>query len=773
MCCRVHQLIGVFKVNIMFSFVYHCISVLLVLFYSLVALVPSCHAATNLALGKTYTVSPLATYPYTAPSTDSTALTDGKYTVGRFWIQQTTVGWRFAPTVEILIDLEKVSIIDSITFNTARETSSAVYYPPQIHAFVGPDKEHLQYVGDIADHPDNLPGTYQTKKFRLDSIKAKGRYVLLEIAASKSRYVFCDEIEVLEGTQDSGKTGTLSIEASRKLAVQLKWPDIEQKHLMSFLRENGEQTDDREASVQRQLAIVQKLESSGAINSTIVLDAELLSVRGAVLRNRFPKPPLLLESVDPWGALAPYAPVSGLAPQQLSLVAPAGGYDHKAVTITNTELNPQNVSLSLAAMPSGSPALTLYQNLFVKSISLEYVADPLVPETTFILLPGESRVVFISARGNTPGEWNSSLNISTGKFSVSIPVNCQVKKVTLPEIMTLNSVNWGYLRFGLISDRKTQAVKDLFAHHTRVVVVPNTHLTGGNLQKIATINDFLVLESYLKQHQGASRLLLLIALGTMDHKTSVGKYPFLSREWQDEFKKWYANALLAAGRAGFSESQIYLYPYDEIAGEQIDDFIRLATWANVAIPTARFYLTFGDETYNSKRWDGMLPLLDIVQAAHEETLLGKSGSLKGEAWIYNADGMTRSLSPYTYYRLKAWKAFLRGYTGIGFWNYAEIGAETTAWKEVQDDYAVIYEGPGSSIVSSRRWEAWRMGIEDYELLTMYAKAKGITAAKELAASVFNFSEDTTRADEARRRILTELSALAVPPAPGAIRRTVK
>jgi hypothetical protein len=66
-----------------------------------------------------------------------------------------------------------------------------------------------------------------------------------------------------------------------------------------------------------------------------------------------------------------------------------------------------------------------------------------------------------------------------------------------------------------------------------------------------------------------------------------------------------------------------------------------------------------------------------------------------------------------------------------------------------------------------------MGIEDYELLTMYAKAKGITAAKELAASVFNVTEDTTRADEARRRILTELSALAVPPAPGAIRRTVK
>jgi hypothetical protein len=365
-------------------------------------------------------------------------------------------------------------------------------------------------------------------------------------------------------------------------------------------------------------------------------------------------------------------------------------------------------------------------------------------------------MVYISVRGKTAGEWNSLLSVAGDGQTASIPVNCQIKKVTLPETMTLNSVNWGYLRFGLISDRKTQAVQDLFAHHTRVVVVPNTHLTGGNLQKIATLQDFLSLESYLKQHQGASRLLFLIGLGTMDRKTSVGKYPFLSTSWKDEFKRWYANALLAAKRAGFSESQIYLYPYDEIAGDQIDDFIRLATWANGAIPTAKFYLTFGDETHNSKRWDNMLPFLDIVQAAHEETLQGKNVRLKGEAWIYNADGMTRSLSPYSYYRLKAWKAFLHGYTGIGFWNYAEIGDETTAWKEVKDDYAVIYEGPGKSIISSRRWEAWRMGIEDYELLTMYGRAKGDAAAKELASSVFNNPEDATRADAVRRRILTEL-----------------
>jgi hypothetical protein len=43
------------------------------------------------------------------------------------------------------------------------------------------------------------------------------------------------------------------------------------------------------------------------------------------------------------------------------------------------------------------------------------------------------------------------------------------------------------------------------------------------------------------------------------------------------------------------------------------------------------------------------------------------------------------------------------------------------------------------------------GIEDYELLTMYAKTKGDAAAKELAMGVLAHAEDTSKADTVRRR----------------------
>ncbi|MGD0843132.1 MAG: hypothetical protein ABSA06_02020 [Geobacteraceae bacterium] len=740
-------------------YIQQCITRILVLFYSLVALVPSCHAAANLALGKPYTVSPLPNYRLSAPSTDRTSLTDGIYSKGYFWAQKTTVGWHPVPGVEILIDLEKVSIIDGITFDTARGIDAGVYYPAQIHAFVGPDREHLLYVGDIADQPDNQPGAYRTKKFQLANIKAKGRYVLLEIVAQKSWGVFCDEIEVLEGTKDSGKTGSLTVEAARKLAKRLKWPGIELKMLNSFLAENGATSADRMAAVERRLALAQKLNSPEVVNNAGTIDTQLLATRAALLQRKFPKEPLLVESVNPWAPLAPFSSVTGVAPQQLSLIAPAGGYDHLAVLITNLKMKLQMISLSLAKIPKGSAELILYQVPFVKSASLEYVADPLIPEANFNLQPGESRVVFVSVRGESSGAWKSSLKVTGDGRLISIPVNCRVAKVTLPEKLSLNAVNWGYLTFGLINDRKAQAVHDLLAHHTNVVVVPPSSLHGANQKNPSSLLDFVELESYLKYHQGASKVLLGIGFGTENYKTVVGKFPFLSREWQDGFRKWYVNAVRAAGRAGFSEEQIYLYPYDEIAGEQIDDFVRLATWAKSAIPTVKFYATFGEATFKSKRWDKLLPHLDIAQASYEETLQDHS-RFKGEAWVYKAEGSTRSLSPYTYYRMMSWRAFLRGYTGIGFWAYADIGDDDTAWKELARDYSVIYEGKGNSIISSRRWEAWRMGIEDYELLTMYAKAKGETAAKNLAASVFNHPEDTSKADEVRHKILTELSTMA-------------
>lgn len=731
---------------------------LLVMLFSLTALAHSCHCAANLALGKPYTVSPPPNYPLSAPPDDRTSLTDGRYTVGYFWTQKTTVGWHNARRVEILIDLEKSATVDAIRFNTARNGDAGVRFPLHVAAFVGPDKEHLSYVGDVVDSPDNLPGAYRTKRFELENIGVKGRYVLLEIVPALNGSVFCDEIEVLAGEKEAEGTGTLSVEAARKRAEELRRLSIDKTILLGLLDTLGKANAGKASVAGRLPELKRRLHALSSRDGIEAATEEIFALRAGELRARFPQQEMVLEAVDPWASFSPVSSPTGTTLEKLSLHVPQGGYGHAAFAVTNLADETRHFSVSLNGMPAGGPEITLYQVPFVKSAALEYVADPLVPmNREFSLRPGETRIIFMSVHGRSAGTWKPTLTVTSGIRIVPVPLVCRVPNITLPESLSLNAVNWGYLTFKTISSRQREAVGDLFAHHTKVVVIPPALLQGANQLRPTTADDFTKLGSYLKQHRGATKILLAVAFGGDNHTTAAG-ISYRDRHWQESFTRWYGRVVRIAAEAGFAEEQIYLYPYDEMEGRQIEDFIELASWAKKAIPTIRFYGTVGAE--NSER---AVPFLDIAQIANDPGVPERFTSGRGELWLYDTKGPAKSLSPYAYYRLMSWKAFLRGYTGVGFWAYADAGwgdDPGTAWDDFdggQPDYAVIYEGKGSDIISSRRWEAWRMGIEDYELLRLYAAARGENAARGLAAEVLDYPGETGRADNARLRILTELS----------------
>ena len=189
--------------------------------------------------------------------------------------------------------------------------------------------------------------------------------------------------------------------------------------------------------------------------------------------------------------------------------------------------------------------------------------------------------------------------------------------------------------------------------------------------------------------------------------------------------RWYEGARKVAVQAGFKADQVYWFPFDEMEDKEIDQFIALARWAREKIPGVKFYATL-----DSKNSERALPYLDVAQIINDDRVLGTFKAGNAEKWLYDTKAPAKSQSPYSYYRLMSWKAFLKGYTGIGFWAYADAGwgdNPGTAWDDLDGknpDYAVIYEGDGTSIISSRRWEAWRMGIEDYELLTHVCQGQG-------------------------------------------------
>ena len=100
-----------------------------------------------------------------------------------------------------------------------------------------------------------------------------------------------------------------------------------------------------------------------------------------------------------------------------------------------------------------------------------------------------------------------------------------------------------------------------------------------------------------------------------------------------------------------------------------------------------------------------------------------------ELWAYECLRPMKAKDPYSYYRLMPWRAFMQGQTGAGFWTYYyglnfDIGA--VPWDDTLRPYGfscVVYGSQASpigelaeNIVPSRRWEAWREGVEDYQYL---------------------------------------------------------
>jgi hypothetical protein len=465
-----------------------------------------------------------------------------------------------------------------------------------------------------------------------------------------------------------------------------------------------------------------------SIDNTDNLQKELFRLRGDFLRARYPDKKFILSQVSPWAKVGSVHPETSKLIDNLSLVLPVCGHDYAAFWMTNLDTEPQDFWIKLNTPPIDLIKTSVYHAPFVKSASMEQVPDPLVPLSGSVTLgSGESRLVFLAGEGIKSGTWRGRLMVASDSSKVSVPLVCNVAKATLPERLTLNSVNWNYLNFKPTRGRKMMAMKDLFAHHTNVGVI---HPSSLVLVEQASVMDYARMNRAFELQRGAEKILIMMNYRDSRLRTAGNRFTYLSDLWKENFRRWYDRLIYIAGEAGFTHEQIYLYPYDEMGGEEIDQFIELAKWARQEIPSIKFYATLG-----KKGSDRALAFLDIAQVINDHRLKNFYNS-RAELWIYDTKGPAKSLSPFSYYRLMAWQAFYGDYQGIGFWAYADTGwssAPSSAWDDFDGkypDFAVIYEGNENEIISSRRWEAWRLGIEDFELLKMYAELKGKMVVKE-------------------------------------------
>jgi hypothetical protein len=266
------------------------------------------------------------------------------------------------------------------------------------------------------------------------------------------------------------------------------------------------------------------------------------------------------------------------------------------------------------------------------------------------------------------------------------------------------------------------------------------------------------LNKYLSNFKDVKNILLFMNYAEPRIRSGYSGGKFLSDDWKIKFVKWYNAILHDIQQNGFGDATVYVYPYDEVYGNNVPDFKALVTWAKKAVPNIRFYATLANQNAVKE----LLPLIDVAQIQSNFAGFKNLPPHSSQIWIYSGTGVARNLSPYRFYRLMSWTAFVNGYTGIGFWNYADEGINkkpnfvTDPLIYPSNSCSVVYDGPGKEIISTRRWEAFKLGIEDYSLLQAYARQVGPAKAKALANDVIQNPLIEDKADSVRKIIITAL-----------------
>jgi hypothetical protein len=404
-------------------------------------------------------------------------------------------------------------------------------------------------------------------------------------------------------------------------------------------------------------------------------------------------------------------------------------------------------------------ACRLYLVTYYRIRGGQVAADPLTPLSglgAFSVAPGETAYLWLTVdtAGAKPGTYTGALTASS-QFAYeddkqSVPVRITVAEPALGPTKLSVFNWWGYsdasdewwemeLRGG------TNVFKAIVQHHVGFTFDQQGNLIGNlefaELDKVVShvkqADGQLLLEWYLHAPQFAG----------LTSRASAGAKPLepFSPAWEKAFRTLVVGTRDHLLAQGLGYEQFAEYTYDENIGP---DFIRAGKIIRDVDPKLRI---FSDRTATLEEYKAAAPYIDIW-CPHFGSLAGQAADGRLEfmrstgkpIWAYDEGVEQRVRSPYVTYRLKFWMA----------WKYRLQGC--TYWKFAGDDVGMVYEPslPGGALTTSRRWEAWKKGLEDYKCLeALRAGGADADALDKAVEEVLATPGDPTLADRVIGRLL--------------------
>lgn len=475
---------------------------------------------------------------------------------------------------------------------------------------------------------------------------------------------------------------------------------------------------------------------------------------------------LLICAANPW---APFGGLEEAAegrtpPAQLTVEAFDGEIECAALNLFNFGGEARTLRVELNSISGGdvaspdtsnavqaSKVVSLHEVIEVPTLLLEYPSSdalPLLNQAMTITVPawsGRQLWLNVDTASLEPGHWSTAVRLRTleaAPIELTAGLDITVWDAALSQEQPLRLCHWANVQGSYLREHPEAALKDQVAHGTNVFVSSLPPIAKFNEQgELVGAIDFAAHDAYVRQHAPHGIILFcgyqggLQGPGGQEGPAFEKAYGTWLRAWVKHLKE------LGVGYDGFA-----LYPIDEIGlyPGLVQSYLRFARLTREADPNVLMY-TDPTTGVTDDEFKELVPYVDIwcpnssgylFDRNHDKLEFMKATG--NTVWTYECFGVAKHQNPLAYYRGQAWHAWHHGLTGIGFWTYCTSSDDPWFAPRANNEYTMVYGGNG--VVSSKRWEAVRDGIEDYSMLALLRDAVKTDKARQKHLDAFRDAE---------------------------------
>jgi hypothetical protein len=624
-------------------------------------------------------LQPEANYPQTKDPGDAVQLTDGKTHMFPFWTQPGSVGWQQRTPVRISLQAAmKAGVNYQLGIRTANRDRAGVHPPRRIDVYCGGSGSHRhiaqlntqaeQFERDgVVDLELLLPGC---KGGALDIIlHAQGQYLML------------DEI---------------TLTPARGAAL---------------------------AAIDAGEIIVDVMEDSRARLEKSLLEQAPPTPKPVSRRSTW--------LAAPWGDL--YGRESGDHLDVLTLPSAGATY---VLGIHNAANKTRRYTLTLD--PRIAKQTRISRLRAVLSANGDKVLDAIEPEAerAWDISAGESLYLMVQEpRDAAGGERIHRIAGAEGE-ETTLRVNVVLLDRIRPESEDRPYVNtWAYPTDRPIwtPDNATQIMAELVEAGVNVHVAPTRHIPmpfpPANQENEKRMR---ALAEDIRLYKGNGLILLF----TGESLWNQIKEQLHGPEAQQALGQWAVNLSQFMAEQGVAPEQWALYLVDEPRNEDLELLARVIPLLRKSAPQLHFYANpipgRAAQSIKDKTIRDLAGLVDHWQPragkAYEAVREALPASNRGRIWLYDNPCPPAKAATPSWYRNLARRAFDANALGFGFWSFSATN-NSSAWDDLDGhraDWAVVYEAK-DGFVSSRRWAAFKQGVQEYAGLRYCARQSGTNA----------------------------------------------